>query len=123
MSRGRLAAAGLTAAGLLAAAACGPAGGGDGDGSGGARAAGGAGGVSAVSAVEAPYTRDALDVMAADQCSAENEALPLANSTVPQADVTTRASLLASQDALPVLFPASSESVRPDGDLVEGGLV
>ncbi|MBB5790103.1 ABC transporter substrate-binding protein [Jiangella mangrovi] len=122
MSRGRLAAAGLTAAGLLAAAACGPAGG-DGDGSGDADAAGGASEFSVLSAVEAPYTRDALDVMAADQCAAENEALPLANSTVPQADVTTRASLLASQDALPVLFPASSESVRPDGDLVEGGLV
>ncbi|MDR0417625.1 MAG: extracellular solute-binding protein [Propionibacteriaceae bacterium] len=78
---------------------------------------------SVLSVLESPFIQNELTMMSTAQCAAENEALPLVVSTVPTNDVTTRAQLLASQNALPVIFPASSQSVRPTGDLVTSGMV
>ncbi len=76
-----------------------------------------------LSQVESPFARDELSRLAENECSAENEALPLVNETMPQADVVTRISLLASQDELPVMFPAPTAQIKPGGDLADGGLI
>lgn len=76
-----------------------------------------------LSQVESPFARDELTRLAENECTAENEALPLVNDTMPQADVVTRISLLASQDQLPVLFPAATAQIKPGGDLADGGLI
>ena len=115
----------LLATGMLAAiavplAAC--AGGDDG---GGSADGGGTDGeaFTVMSANENAALRDQLDALAADACSAENEALPLEHRTIAQADTVQQVTLLASQDALPSHFIAGTAQVRPDGDLGAGGLV
>jgi len=64
-----------------------------------------------------------LDALAADQCSAENEALPLVHEKTAQADVVQKVTLLAGQGALPAHFIAGTAMVRPDGDLGVADLV
>lgn len=64
-----------------------------------------------------------LETLAAGACSAENEALPLKQETLAQADVVQKVTLLASQDALPSHFIAGTAMARPDGDLGKAGLV
>jgi raffinose/stachyose/melibiose transport system substrate-binding protein len=76
-----------------------------------------------LSANENQVLRDQLDALAADQCEAENEALPLEHRTIAQADTVQQVTLLASQDALPSHFIAGTAQVRPDGDLGAGELV
>jgi raffinose/stachyose/melibiose transport system substrate-binding protein len=49
-----------------------------------------------------------LEALAADQCSAENDALPLEVETVPQTQLDQQLQLLAGQDALPVSFAAGN---------------
>ena len=49
-----------------------------------------------------------LETLAADQCSAENDALPLEVETVPQTQLDQQLQLLAGQDALPVSFAAGN---------------
>ncbi|AQX15654.1 hypothetical protein BCR15_07730 [Tessaracoccus lapidicaptus] len=72
---------------------------------------------------ENPALREQLDALAADQCKAENDALPLEHLTVAQADTVQKVTLLASQDALPAHTIAGTAMVRPDGDLGAGGLI
>ncbi|MEH3089361.1 MAG: extracellular solute-binding protein [Microbacterium arborescens] len=64
-----------------------------------------------------------LDALAANQCKAENEALPLVHEKTAQADTVQKVTLLASQDALPAHFIAGTAMVRPDGDLGVADLV
>lgn len=71
---------------------------------------------------ENSIVRDELTTLSTDQCSAENEALPLKTDTVAQADVVQKITLLASQDALPVMFVAGTAQVKPDGDLGKNDL-
>jgi len=71
---------------------------------------------------ENSIVRDELGVLAGDQCVAEDEALPLESETVAQADVNQKITLLASQDALPVMFVAGTAQVKPDGDLGKNDL-
>ncbi|HSO69541.1 MAG TPA: ABC transporter substrate-binding protein [Arachnia sp.] len=72
---------------------------------------------------ENPALREQLDALAADQCKAENDALPLEHLTVAQADTVQKVTLLASQDALPAHTIAGTAMVRPSGDLGAGGLI
>ncbi|WP_184239248.1 extracellular solute-binding protein [Conyzicola lurida] len=71
---------------------------------------------------ENSIVRDELAVLAGDQCATEDEALPLESETVAQADVNQKITLLASQDALPVMFVAGTAQVKPDGDLGKNDL-
>lgn len=76
-----------------------------------------------LTANENPTLEAQLDALAADQCAAENEALPLVHEKTAQADTVQKVTLLASQDALPAHFIAGTAMVRPDGDLGTAGLV
>lgn len=65
-----------------------------------------------------------LDELAGDQCADANEALPLEVSSIPQADLDGQIQLLASQDALPVMFaaagtPAEGAKLWKAGKLVD----
>jgi raffinose/stachyose/melibiose transport system substrate-binding protein len=64
-----------------------------------------------------------LTTLSTDQCTTENDALPLDSQTVAQADVVQKITLLASQDALPVHFVAGTAQVQPDGDLGKNDLL
>lgn len=66
--------------------------------------------------------RDELTTLSTDQCAAENKALPLKSETVAQADVVQKITLLASQDALPVMYVAGTAQVKPDGDIGKNDL-
>ena len=66
---------------------------------------------------------DELTTLSKNQCKAQNKALPLEENTVAQAEVVTKVTLLASQNALPVHFVAGTAMVKPDGDLGKNGLV
>jgi len=72
---------------------------------------------------ENPTLQAQLTALSEDQCSAENDALPLDIQTVAQSDVVQRVTLLAGQGALPAHFVAGTAMVRPDGDLGSAGLV
>lgn len=76
-----------------------------------------------LTANENPTLEAQLDALAADQCKAENEALPLVHEKTAQADTVQKVTLLASQDALPAHFIAGTAMVRPDGDLGVADLV
>ncbi|WP_306895426.1 ABC transporter substrate-binding protein [Agromyces albus] len=60
-----------------------------------------------------------FEALANGACSAENEALPITTDNVPQANLDQKLQLLASQDDLPVVFPAGN--VELDKDLADGG--
>ncbi len=72
---------------------------------------------------ENPALREQLEALAANQCKAENEALPMEMLTVAQADTVQKVTLLASQGALPAHTIAGTAMVRPDGDLGAGKLI
>ncbi|WP_154792544.1 extracellular solute-binding protein [Occultella kanbiaonis] len=113
--------AGLAALSLLAVA-CAPAGGDSGGGSdGGGDDQGGATEFTFLTTVENPQIRDELTRLSENQCAAENEALPLVVDTIPQADVNQRVSVLASQDALPVMFVSPTSESKVGGDMYESG--
>lgn len=76
-----------------------------------------------LSANENSQIRPVLDKLAAGQCKAANDALPLAHETLAQADVIQKVTLLASQNALPGMFIAGTAMVRPDGDLGKAGVL
>lgn len=76
-----------------------------------------------LTANENPTLEAQLDALAADQCQAENEALPLVHEKTAQADTVQKVTLLATQDALPAHFIAGTAMVRPDGDLGVADLV
>jgi len=109
--------AGLAALSLLAAG-CAPAAEGDNGGSDGSE---GPTEFSFLTVVESPQIRDELTRLSKNQCAEENEALPLAVETIPQADVNQKVSLLASQGALPVMFVSPTTESRVGGDMYEAG--
>ncbi len=62
--------------------------------------------------------------LAAGACKAQNDALPLESSTIPQADLDAQIQLLASQDGLPAMFsgagtPAEGAKLWNAGKLVD----
>ena len=61
--------------------------------------------------------------MADTVCSAENEALPLDISFSPGAEIQQKIQLLASQDALPVMFQAAQALTAAGGALQERGTI
>lgn len=103
----------------LVAAACAPAS--DASGGGAEGEGGGATEFSFLTTVENPQISNELTRLSEDQCSAENEALPLVVDTIPQGDVNQRVSVLASQDALPVMFVSPTNESRVGGDMYESG--
>lgn len=82
-----------------------------------------AGAFTLLTPAENAIVRDELGTLADGVCSAENDAMPLESETVAQADVVQRTTLLASQDALPVMFVAGTAQIKPDGDLGKNDLV
>lgn len=76
-----------------------------------------------LSANENAVLEEQLTALSENQCSAENEALPLEHEKTAQGDAVQRITLLASQDALPAHFIAGTDMIRPSGDLGAAGLV
>lgn len=109
--------AGVAALALLATA-CGPAGDSDGGATGGD---GGATEFSFLAITENPQVPDELQRLAEGACAAENEALPLTIETIAQAEVNNRVPLLASQEALPVMFISPTSESKVGGDMYESG--
>lgn len=65
-----------------------------------------------------------LSTLADDQCSTENQALPIDLETVPQTNLDQRLQLLAGQNALPVLFsagnaPALTKTLAESGNVLD----
>lgn len=74
--------------------------------------------------VENQQTVPILEILAEGACSAQNDALPLDGSSMPQADLDAQVQLLASQDALPAMFsgggnPSEGEKLWKAGKLVD----
>ena len=90
--------------------------------------AGGGGGTSEPEALtflknaENTTTEPILQALADGECSAENEALPLEISSIPQADLDAQVQLLASQNGLPVMFSGGGNPAE-GAKLVEQGVV
>ncbi|MCM6761484.1 ABC transporter substrate-binding protein [Rathayibacter sp. ZW T2_19] len=82
-----------------------------------------AGSFSVLTPAENAIIRDELTTLSEGACATENEAMPLEDQTVAQADVVQKITLLASQDALPTAFVAGTAQVRPDGDLGKNDLI
>lgn len=61
--------------------------------------------------------------LAANECEAENEALPYRIDKTPSADLQAKVQLLAGQDQLPVQYSGSQQSITPGGDLDKAGQV
>jgi raffinose/stachyose/melibiose transport system substrate-binding protein len=110
----RLTATAVGAAAILALSACGPAGGGSGG--------GGAEEFGFLVNAENTTIPDLLTSLSQDQCSAENEALPLKVETVPQTELDQKLQLLAGQNALPAQYAAGNAPALTK-ELAEGGQV
>lgn len=86
-------------------------------------ATGGATEFSVLAQAENTDFQDNLTALSKDQCKAENDALPLKIETVPGQQGDQKLQLLASQDALPVLFPSgvpsATKSLWDAGQLVD----
>lgn len=76
-----------------------------------------------LSAVENAIVRDEIATLAEGVCAEENEQMPFTVETLPQNDVTTRVTLLASQDSLPSMFTAPTAPLRPGGALGDDDIV
>ncbi|WP_156253055.1 ABC transporter substrate-binding protein [Pseudactinotalea terrae] len=119
--RSRLAPAVAGAAALaLIVTACGPAGG-DSDDSTGGDADGGATEFSFLTITENPQISEELTRLSEGACADANAALPLTIESIPQAEVNNRVPLLASQDALPVMFISPTTESKVGGDMYESG--
>ncbi|KJQ53436.1 ABC transporter substrate-binding protein [Microbacterium sp. SA39] len=116
---------GIVVAAALPLAACGGTGDNPGGGGGGGASDGGTDpeAFTVMTANENTVIGPTLDALAADQCKAENDALPIEHQKIAQADTVQRVTLLASQDALPTHTIAGTALIRPDGDLGAAGLV
>ena len=67
-----------------------------------------------------------MEALAAGACSAENKALPLSVSTVPQTELNQKIQLLAGQNALPVMYagggtPTLTAQLYKAGDVLNIG--
>jgi raffinose/stachyose/melibiose transport system substrate-binding protein len=67
--------------------------------------------------------RNGLTALSQNECAAANKAMPLKSETVAQADVVQKITLLASQNALPVMFVAGTAQAKPTGDLGKNHLI
>jgi raffinose/stachyose/melibiose transport system substrate-binding protein len=121
LMRRRLAPAAAGAAALaLIVTACGPAGGGS-DSTGGDDADGGATEFSFLTITENPQIGEELTRLSEGACADANAALPLSIESIAQAEVNNRVPLLASQDALPVMFISPTTESKVGGDMYESG--
>jgi len=113
--------AGLAALAGIAAFAIAGCAGGSGRGGNGGNGGGGGGEEAAtfdyLAQNENEVIRNAIATLGENECSAEQEAMPLKVETLPQADVNQRVVLLASQNALPEMFVGSTSELRPGGAL------
>jgi raffinose/stachyose/melibiose transport system substrate-binding protein len=102
--------AGSAAALLVLTTACASSGGGgdDGGSDGGSSGGGNPEAFSFLVNAENTTIPSILESLAADECSTENDALPLEIETVPQTQLDQQLQLLAGQDALPVSFAAGN---------------
>ncbi|WP_238005425.1 extracellular solute-binding protein [Dactylosporangium sp. AC04546] len=91
--------------------------------SGGSSGAGGPDSLTLLTPAENAIIRNALTTLSQKECSTANAALPFKSDTVAQSEVVQKITLLAGQDALPVMFVAGTAQVRPTGDLGKGGLI
>lgn len=120
VTRRRHGAALLASAGIIAAlAACG----GDDSATGSGGGGEGATELSALFTTENAQVPAALNDLAAGECKAENDALPLAIEQTPGTNMQQKVQLLAGQDALPVFFAANNPFIVPGGALQEAGQV
>lgn len=121
LMRRRLAPAVAGAAALaLIVSACGPAGGSD-DPTDGDDAQGGATEFSFLTISENPQISTELTRLSEGACADQNAALPLKIESIAQAEVNNRVPLLASQDALPVMFISPTTESKVGGDMYESG--
>ncbi|WP_248170072.1 MULTISPECIES: extracellular solute-binding protein [unclassified Microbacterium] len=65
-------------------------------------------------------TEPVLDALVAGSCEAENDAMPLEVSSIPQAELDAQIQLLATQDGLPPMFSAGGNPAE-GAKLAEGG--
>ncbi|WP_460786080.1 ABC transporter substrate-binding protein [Microbacterium tumbae] len=72
---------------------------------------------------ENTQTGQIFDILKDDQCSDAEAALPYKLDQTPSADLQSRISLLAGQDALPVFYAGTQSLVKPGGDLEQAGQV
>lgn len=103
----------------LIATACGPADSGE-DGSAG-DGEGGATEFSFLTITENPQVGNELERLADGACADADAALPLSIETIAQSEVNNRVPLLASQDALPVMFISPTTESKVGGDMYESG--
>lgn len=109
------------AAALALVVACGPTDGGPQEQDGGAD--GGATEFSFLTITENPQVGDELTRLAEGACADENAALPLTIERIAQSEVNNRVPLLASQNALPVMFISPTTESKVGGDMYEAGLL
>ena len=72
---------------------------------------------------EDTQTPQMLKILASGACKAENKALPLSIQQTPSANLDEKVQLLASQNALPVLYAADNTTIIPGGTYYKNGEV
>lgn len=72
---------------------------------------------------ENAIVRTEFAALAKGECATAEKGMPLKAETVAQAEVVQKITLLAGQNALPVMFVAGTAQVKPDGDLGKNQLV
>jgi len=109
---------------LVLLAGCGGGGGGGGSGSG--SGSGSPTSFTWLDNTEDTTVKPVMEALAAGACSAENKALPLSVSTVPQTELNQKIQLLAGQNALPVMYagggtPTLTAQLYKAGDVLNIG--
>lgn len=72
---------------------------------------------------ENAIVRNEFTALAKGECATAEKAMPLKTETVAQAEAVQKVTLLAGQNALPVMFVAGTAQVKPDGDLGKNNLI
>jgi raffinose/stachyose/melibiose transport system substrate-binding protein len=72
---------------------------------------------------EDSQTPQMLKILASGACKSENKALPLSIQQTPSANLAEKVQLLASQNALPVMYAADNTTIIPGGTYYKNGEV
>lgn len=72
---------------------------------------------------ENTQTPQMLKILAAGACKSENKALPLSIEQTPSANINQKVQLLASQNALPLMYAADNTTIIPGGTYYKNGEV
>ena len=72
---------------------------------------------------ENTQTPQMLKILASGACKAENKALPLSIQQTPSANINQKVQLLASQNALPLMYAADNTTIIPGGTYYKNGEV